>query len=148
MQEDILGDREQIVFSLANDAPPCAPHRRHPSRRRSRGPTKESVMTPTFSIQGRPIGPGYPAYVIAEISANHDQGSKKRSVSSGSPKTRAPTRSSFRRTRRIRSRSGATHRSSATARARSGTARLSTISTARRIRLGTGSRSSRRLPTR
>jgi pseudaminic acid synthase len=30
-------------------------------------------MTPTFSIQGRPIGPGYPAYVIAEISANHNQ---------------------------------------------------------------------------
>ena len=30
-------------------------------------------MTSKFSIQGRAIGPGYPAYVIAEISANHNQ---------------------------------------------------------------------------
>jgi len=30
-------------------------------------------MTAPFSIAGRPIGPGYPVYVIAELSANHGQ---------------------------------------------------------------------------
>lgn len=30
-------------------------------------------MTPRFSIQGRAIGPGHPVYVIAEMSANHNQ---------------------------------------------------------------------------
>ena len=30
-------------------------------------------MTPRFNIQGRAIGPGQPVYVIAEMSANHNQ---------------------------------------------------------------------------
>lgn len=30
-------------------------------------------MTPRFNIQGRAIGPGHPVYVIAEMSANHNQ---------------------------------------------------------------------------
>ena len=30
-------------------------------------------MTAAFSIAGRPIGPGKPVYVIAELSANHRQ---------------------------------------------------------------------------
>src|SRR6476661_10860612 len=30
-------------------------------------------MTAAFSIAGRPIGPGHPVYVIAELSANHGQ---------------------------------------------------------------------------
>jgi pseudaminic acid synthase len=30
-------------------------------------------MTPDFAIAGRKIGPGYPAYMVAEMSANHGQ---------------------------------------------------------------------------
>jgi N-acetylneuraminate synthase len=31
------------------------------------------AMTASFSIAGRPIGPGHPVYIIAELSANHRQ---------------------------------------------------------------------------
>ncbi|MEK7414049.1 MAG: pseudaminic acid synthase [Planctomycetota bacterium] len=31
------------------------------------------TSAPTFAISGRPIGPGHPTYIIAELSANHGQ---------------------------------------------------------------------------
>lgn len=35
------------------------------------------MTTASFAIAGRPIGPAYPTYVIAELSANHDQSYEK-----------------------------------------------------------------------
>lgn len=35
--------------------------------------TSNMTLDMTFSIQDRPIGPGHPAYIIAEMSANHNQ---------------------------------------------------------------------------
>ena len=52
--------------------------RRRPRRRVDRGPVDATLsgmidMTADFAIAGRPIGPGHPVYVIAELSANHGQ---------------------------------------------------------------------------
>ncbi len=35
------------------------------------------MQTPTITIAGRKIGPGHPAYVIAEMSGNHNQSFEK-----------------------------------------------------------------------
>jgi len=34
-------------------------------------------MGATFAINNRDIGPGYPTYIIAEMSANHSQSSSR-----------------------------------------------------------------------
>src|SRR5438445_456053 len=43
------------------------------SGRRPLRETQRLVMAPSICINNRRIGPGYPAYIIAELSGNHGQ---------------------------------------------------------------------------
>ena len=110
---------------------------------------REDTMTAAFSIAGRPIGPG-PSRLRHRRAVGQSRPATRtsRSTSSARPATPAPTRSSSRPTRPTRSRSTATRRRSGRAPGRSGRAPPCTTCTRRPTRRGSGSRGSRRSPSR